>query len=196
MRATIQTDTTTTTREPADASADAAAASTRARSPLGSSPSTTYASVLETPIGELLLRGDGEALMALDFVDARTLAATEADWRTDDAMFAQARAQLRAYFAGELKEFELELAPRGTDFQLRVWDAVRAIPYGETSTYGVLAHQLGRPTAFRAVGAANGRNPISIIIPCHRVLGSDGGLTGYGGGVQRKEWLLAHEQRG
>jgi methylated-DNA-[protein]-cysteine S-methyltransferase len=152
--------------------------------------------VLATPIGELLLRGDGEALVALDFADGRDVAVTEPDWRRDDAVFARARAQLQAYFAGELTDFELELAPRGTAFQLQVWHAVRAIPYGETSTYGVLAQQLGRPTAFRAVGAANGRNPISIIIPCHRVLGSDGGLTGYGGGMQRKEWLLAHEQRG
>ena len=194
MTATIQAD--TDIPEHSDRDADVGVgASAGARSPHSASSSTTYVSVLETPIGELLLRGDADTLQAVDFVDGRNVAGPEPAWRTDDTVFARAREQLRAYFAGELRRFELALAPRGSAFQMRVWEAVRRIPYGETSTYGVLAKQLGRPSAFRAVGAANGRNPISIIIPCHRVLGADGGLTGYGGGVQRKEWLLAHERR-
>jgi methylated-DNA-[protein]-cysteine S-methyltransferase len=111
----------------------------------------------------------------------------------DDGAFADAIAQLRAYFAGELRTFELPLAPHGTPFQRRVWDALLAIPYGTTTTYGRLAQQLGDPRAVRAVGLANGRNPIPIIIPCHRVIGANGSLIGYGGGLERKQWLLERE---
>jgi methylated-DNA-[protein]-cysteine S-methyltransferase len=108
--------------------------------------------------------------------------------------FATAAAQLRAYFDGELTEFDLPLAPAGTDFQRRVWAGLRAIPYGQTVTYGQLASRLGNPAASRAVGLANGKNPISIVVPCHRVIGSDGSLTGYGGGLDRKRFLLTLEQ--
>jgi methylated-DNA-[protein]-cysteine S-methyltransferase len=111
----------------------------------------------------------------------------------DDAAFSPVARQLAAYFAGELRAFELPLVPTGTPFQQRVWSALQHIPYGATTTYGRLAEQLGQPGAMRAVGLANGRNPIAIIIPCHRVIGANGSLTGYGGGLQRKQWLLALE---
>ena len=113
--------------------------------------------------------------------------------RSDAAPFAEAEAQLHAYFAGELERFELPLAPRGTAFQRSVWDALREIPYGRTTTYSELAASIGRPSACRAVGAANGRNPLPVIVPCHRVLGAAGALTGYGGGLERKRDLLAFE---
>ncbi|MCA9677318.1 MAG: methylated-DNA--[protein]-cysteine S-methyltransferase, partial [Myxococcales bacterium] len=106
------------------------------------------------------------------------------------------RAQLAAYLDGARRAFDVPLAPAGTPFQLAVWDALLAIPYGATESYGALARRLGRPHAARAVGAANGQNPISIIVPCHRVIGADGSLTGYGGGLPAKRWLLAHEQGG
>lgn len=110
--------------------------------------------------------------------------------------FATAAAQLAAYFDGKLTEFELPLAPDGTDFQRKVWDGLRAIPYGQTVSYGELARRIGSPAASRAVGLANGRNPIAIVVPCHRVIGSDGSLTGYGGGLDRKRFLLALERDG
>lgn len=103
--------------------------------------------------------------------------------------------QLREYFGGKRKMFDLELAPRGTEFQLAVWNALTQIPYGDTISYSELAHRIGKPAAVRAVGAANGANPIPVIIPCHRVIGANGSLTGYGGGIERKQWLLAHEGR-
>jgi methylated-DNA-[protein]-cysteine S-methyltransferase len=104
-------------------------------------------------------------------------------------------AQLREYFAGERREFDVELAAKGTPFQQRVWDSLMAIPYGELRSYGDVAKAIGRPAASRAVGAANGRNPIAIIVPCHRVIGASGNLTGYGGGLPTKKWLLEHERR-
>lgn len=110
-------------------------------------------------------------------------------------MLARAAAQLAAYFAGERRDFDLPLAPQGTPFQQRVWDALLAIPYGAVRSYGDVARAIGRPAASRAVGAANGRNPIAIIVPCHRVIGASGQLTGYGGGLPTKRWLLEHEQR-
>lgn len=124
----------------------------------------------------------------------RHAAALPGDVRRDDGPFRAAREQLEAYFAGELEEFTLELAPAGTPFQQRVWRALLEIPFGTTESYGALARRIGLPQAARAVGLANGRNPISIVIPCHRVIGADGSLTGYGGGLERKRWLLAHEQ--
>jgi methylated-DNA-[protein]-cysteine S-methyltransferase len=150
-----------------------------------------YYSIFASPIGDMVLTGDGSALTGLDFVDS----VGEPSGQRDDGAFADATAQLRAYFGGDLTEFELDLAPRGTPFQQRVWSALRAIPYGTTTTYGTLASGLGDARATRAVGSANGQNPISIIIPCHRVIGADGSLTGYGGGMQRKQWLLALEGR-
>jgi methylated-DNA-[protein]-cysteine S-methyltransferase len=150
-----------------------------------------YYSTFGSPIGEMLLTSDGACLTGVDFVD-RVPAPTG---KRDNGPFTSAVSQLRAYFGGELTEFTLELATGGTLFQQRVWSALRAIPYGSTTTYGKLATALGDARATRAVGAANGRNPISIIIPCHRVIGADGSLTGYGGGMDRKQWLLALEGR-
>jgi methylated-DNA-[protein]-cysteine S-methyltransferase len=146
-------------------------------------------SVFASPIGELQLVGDGQALTAIYFPGQPP----DSTWQRDDRAFLEASEQLDAYFAGELTEFDLALAPLGTPFQQGVWSALRAIPYGRTTTYGKLAADLGDPRAVRAVGLANGRNPIPIIIPCHRVIGANGGLTGYGGGIERKQWLLALE---
>jgi methylated-DNA-[protein]-cysteine S-methyltransferase len=151
--------------------------------------------LLETPIGEFALLGDGEAITGAFFSDGLKAVAPRGEWVRDDGAFAAAREQLDAYFAGELRGFDLPLETGGTAFQRRVWQAVSAIDYGATSTYGAVAEQLGKPNAFRAVGAANGRNPLPILIPCHRLIGADGGLTGYGGGMHRKQWLLQLESR-
>lgn len=117
------------------------------------------------------------------------------DWRRDDRAFAAAREQLRAYLDGCLTTFDLPLAPRGTPFQLEVWRALTEIPAGETISYGELARRIGRPSASRAVGAANGANPLPVVVPCHRVIGANGTLTGFGGGLDTKRWLLALERR-
>jgi methylated-DNA-[protein]-cysteine S-methyltransferase len=148
-------------------------------------------SILPSPIGELLLVGDGEALTGLYFPGSRKAPALDdAGFARQDAAFRQARSELRAYFAGELTRFELPLGPKGTPFQQRVWQALQRIPYGTTTTYSQVAASLGQPAAARAVGLANARNPIPIIIPCHRLIGASGALTGYGGGLDRKRWLL------
>jgi methylated-DNA-[protein]-cysteine S-methyltransferase len=144
---------------------------------------------VDTPIGELLLVGDGQALTALHLDPARVAP----PGRRDPASFRHAEEQLRAYFGGELTDFDLPLAPTGSAFQLRVWAALTEIPYGETRSYGEVATTVGRPDAFRAVGATNGRNPIAVIVPCHRVIGSNGSLIGYGGGLDRKRMLLELE---
>jgi methylated-DNA-[protein]-cysteine S-methyltransferase len=142
---------------------------------------TTYLS----PIGAIEMHAEDGALVALTFTgDDR--AATAAD----DPVLAAARAQLDEYFAGERLDFNVKLDLRGSDFQRKVWDALLTIPYGETRSYGEIAKQIGRPDRARAVGAANGQNPLSIIVPCHRVIGADGSLTGYGGGLHRKRLLL------
>jgi methylated-DNA-[protein]-cysteine S-methyltransferase len=155
---------------------------------------TTLYSTITSPIGELLLTSDGKSVTRLHM---RTNGAWRTDgWRRDDAALSEPRAQLQAYFAGELREFELPLAPGGTPFQQRVWRALCDIPYGETISYGELARRIGQPAAARAVGLANGQNPIAIVVPCHRVIGANGSLTGYGGGLERKRWLLAHESKG
>ena len=143
---------------------------------------------VETPIGPLRLSAEGGRLSRVEF-------AAGAENRNDEPVLIEAEAQLRAYFAGELRRFELPLALRGTDFQLTVWDALLEIPYGATITYSELAAAIGRPSACRAVGAANGRNPLAVIVPCHRVIGAAGALTGYGGGLERKRVLLALEAR-
>jgi methylated-DNA-[protein]-cysteine S-methyltransferase len=150
-----------------------------------------------SPVGELLLTAEGEGLTGVYFEIHRHGPGDRAGWRRGDVggTLAAARAQLAAYFAGELTAFDLPLAPRGSAFQQQVWRLLRDIPYGATTTYGELARRLGDPRATRAVGAANGRNPLSVVVPCHRVVGADGSLTGFGGGVERKRWLLAHEQR-
>jgi len=150
-----------------------------------------------SPIGELLLIAEGDALTGLYMLGDEGPngrgARLEPDWKRDDGPFRAVRDQLDEYFAGERTGFDVPLAPRGTAFQLRVWEELRRIPYGETISYGELARRIGRPTAVRAVGASNGRNPISILVPCHRVIGADGSLTGYGGGLDRKRFLLELE---
>ena len=148
-----------------------------------------YAS-LDSPLGELLLHGDGSALRGLHMQEGRKPVTVGPDWRRAPEAFAGAAAQLAEYFAGEREAFDLPLEPAGTPFQLRVWEELLAIGYGETISYAELARRIGRPAAVRAVGAANGSNPLSVVIPCHRVVGASGALTGYGGGVERKRLLL------
>lgn len=148
-----------------------------------------------TPLGPLTLAGDDGGLREIHFPGRDQAARSGRTAREDREPFREAIAQLTAYFSGELEQFELALAPVGTAFQLAVWSKLREIPYGETTTYGELARRIGAPSASRAVGAANGRNPIPIVIPCHRVIGSDGSLTGYGGGLEIKRHLLALESR-
>jgi methylated-DNA-[protein]-cysteine S-methyltransferase len=148
---------------------------------------------VDSPIGELMLVGDEEGLAGLYMDVGRHGPWRDPAWRSDAGPFADATEQLEQYFAGERTEFALTLAPRGTPFQQRVWSLLREIPFGETTTYGALAQQLGNPRTVRAVGLANGRNPISIVVPCHRVIGAGGALVGYGGGLDRKRALLAHE---
>lgn len=149
---------------------------------------------IDSPVGPLTLAGIGSTLMHLRMVD-QSHEPDRSGWqRADGEVFAEAVEQLAAYFAGELTEFELDLELGGTEFQRKVWAALRTIPYGETRSYGEIAMQIGSPSASRAVGMANGRNPIGIIVPCHRVIGSTGGLTGYGGGLDRKKQLLALER--
>lgn len=150
---------------------------------------------LESPVGALLLAGDGEALRLVGFPRGSRARKPAEGWRRDDALFGQAIEQLRAYFAGELTEFDLPLRPMGTAFQAAVWSALRTIPYGTTVSYGQLARRIGRPSAVRAVGAANGANPLPIVVPCHRVIGANGSLTGFGGGIETKRFLLDHERQ-
>jgi methylated-DNA-[protein]-cysteine S-methyltransferase len=149
---------------------------------------------MESPVGRLLLSADDEGLRHLLFAEGPKPVAPDAGWREDPAPLREAIRQLRAYFAGELRAFDLALAPRGTGFQTRVWRELLNIPWGETISYGELAARIGNPKASRAVGLANGANPIAIVIPCHRVIGGNGKLTGYGGGLKTKEWLLALEK--
>lgn len=156
----------------------------------------TYYTVLESPLGPILLVGDGANLTALNFQSGTQPREINPAWRRDEEAFAEVIAQLRAYFAGELRDFDLPLKPAGTPFQQEVWRQLQTVPYGETVSYGELAQRLGKPGAARAVGLANGANPLPLVIPCHRVVGSDGRLTGYGGGLPLKEALLAHEQGG
>lgn len=154
-----------------------------------------FATTLESPVGELVLVSDGTSLTGILF-DARSGAGRRRASRVadDDAPpFPQARRELAEYFAGRRREFEVPLAPRGTPFQLRVWEALRRIPHGATATYRDVARAIGAPAAVRAVGAANARNPLPIIVPCHRVIRSDGALGGYGGGLKRKQELLRLE---
>jgi methylated-DNA-[protein]-cysteine S-methyltransferase len=150
--------------------------------------------VVDSPYGPLSLVAEDGTLCGLYMEAQRHRPAEETFGPREDTQFAEAEEQLEAYFAGELKEFTLELRLNGTPFQRRVWDELRRIPYGETRTYGELAELLGAPKASRAVGLANGRNPIGVVVPCHRVVGADGSLTGYGGGLDRKRRLLDFER--
>jgi methylated-DNA-[protein]-cysteine S-methyltransferase len=150
---------------------------------------------IESPIGELLLLGDGRALRGLYMQQGRKPGSAPCCWEQDPDAFTEVSDQLGEYFAGERTGFELALEPVGSPFQLQVWGALLEIEYGETLTYGELARRIGRPNAPRAVGAANGANPLSVVVPCHRLIGSDGTLTGYGGGIERKRLLLDLEAR-
>lgn len=156
-----------------------------------------YYTIMDSPIDPLLLTSDGEYLTGL-YMDTQMqefLPDMREKWRYDPALFAEAIIQLEAYFARELCQFDLPLKTSGTAFQENVWQLLTTIPYGETVSYKSIAERMHVPKATRAVGLANGQNPISIIIPCHRVIGASGRLTGYGGGLHRKQWLLAHEAR-
>jgi methylated-DNA-[protein]-cysteine S-methyltransferase len=149
--------------------------------------------VIPSPLGDLLAVRDDDALTGLYLPTGKRPMRPAPDWQRRDADLADVAEQLAEYFAGARREFDLRLRPGGTPFQQRVWAALREIPYGETRSYGAMATDLGVPGAARAVGLANGQNPISIIVPCHRVVGASGALTGYGGGLPAKQWLLAHE---
>ncbi len=149
--------------------------------------------VLDSPLGGLLAVRDDVGLTGLYLPTGRHVVSPHRSWLRADSAFDDVGGQLAEYFAGTRREFELTLRPVGTAFQLTVWSALRDIGYGETTSYGKIAAAIGRPDAARAVGWANGQNPIPIIVPCHRVIGANGALTGYGGGLPAKRWLLAHE---
>lgn len=157
-------------------------------------PRSLFYTSIDSPIGELLLLGDGEALHGLYMQNGRKPAQVAPQWRRSAAPFAGVRDELREYFAGERISFQTPLAMDGSGFELRVWHALTEIPYGETVSYGEIAKRIGQPSAARAVGLANGRNPIGVIVPCHRVIGANGTLTGYGGGLERKQLLLELER--
>ncbi|RAV08342.1 cysteine methyltransferase [Mycolicibacterium sp. GF69] len=148
---------------------------------------------MASPVGQLTLAGEHGRLRHLRMVD-QTYEPSRDGWAPDESAFPEAVEQLEAYFAGERIDFDIELDLVGTSFQRKVWAALLTIPYGQTRSYGQIARQIGAPTAFRAVGLANGHNPIGIIVPCHRVIGSNGSLTGYGGGLDRKRALLEMEK--
>ena len=152
-----------------------------------------YYCYLDTPIGELLLAGEDGGLSMIGFPKGSMRREPEPSWIFNEKPLAEARRQLREYFAGERREFDLPVSLSGTEFQVSVLRALQEIPYGETVSYGEIARRIGRPRAVRAVGAANGRNPIPIVVPCHRVIGSTGDLTGFGGGLDTKEALLRLE---
>lgn len=154
---------------------------------------TKLYSYCESPIGPLLLYGNREVLQGLSFSTGKKAKGADPRWRRSDESFKQVAQQLREYFAGERKVFDLSIEPQGTAFQRDVWQALREIPFGETRSYADIARSIGNPKAVRAVGSANGNNPIAIIVPCHRVIGSNGSLTGFGGGLDSKRFLLALE---
>ena len=156
-------------------------------------PATTYC-VMDSPVGKLLLAGHNDRLALLSFQKGKHTIQPEASWINDPRPFRETIRQLTAYFSGTLKKFTIKTAPAGTPFQLKVWRALQTIPYGKTVSYGQIAKAIGHPQASRAVGAANGQNPVSIIVPCHRVIGSTGKLVGYGGGLPIKESLLILEE--
>jgi len=148
---------------------------------------------IDSPVGKLLLAGKNEVIHYLSFSSGKMHFQPKPDWQYNPATLSQARQQIAAYFAGQLKQFDLAIAPNGSVFQMQVLDALQQIPFGEMRSYKDIAHTIGRPQSMRAVGAANGRNPIPLIIPCHRVIGANGSLTGFGGGVDTKAFLLRLE---
>jgi methylated-DNA-[protein]-cysteine S-methyltransferase len=149
--------------------------------------------IVDSPLGALLVTGDGTAITGLFLPSGARPVRPQPKWQRDDPAFAEVARQLSEYFAGSRRAFELPLRPRGSAFQHLVWQTLRTIPYAQTTSYGAIAVELGQPGAARAVGLANARNPISIVVPCHRVVGANGSLTGYGGGLPAKRWLLGHE---
>ncbi len=153
-----------------------------------------YATI-ESPLGALLLAWKERGLTRVSFLDGSKAIEPASDWMAASEPAFGARAQLDSYFAGSLTQFDLPLAPSGTAFQQAVWSELTRVPFAETASYGKIARRVGRPKASRAVGAASGNNPLPIIVPCHRAVGSDGSLTGYSGGMEIKEFLLAHEAR-
>jgi len=155
---------------------------------------TYFATLENTPVGALRLVGSEMGLSMVWFLRGSKRQEPNPDWKEDAAFFMDVRRQLDEYFAGALREFDIPLVFEGTSFQKRVWKRLQAIPYGETISYGELAKKIGDPKAVRAVGAANGQNPIPIIVPCHRVIGSNGSLTGFGGGLENKRKLLELER--
>ena len=154
-----------------------------------------YYTYHETPIGKILIAGNESVIKMMSFPQGDKLRRVEAHWSESKSPFKSAMSQMDEYFLGDRIHFDLRLAPAGTEFQQSVWKALLSIPYGQTTSYGELAKTINRPKASRAVGAANGANPIPIIIPCHRVIGSTGKLTGFGGGIPTKQWLLVHEKK-
>ncbi|MEL6813994.1 MAG: methylated-DNA--[protein]-cysteine S-methyltransferase [Cyanobacteria bacterium J06598_3] len=157
---------------------------------------TIHYTWIESPVGELLLTANSQSLIGLHLKGQKHFPEMTDAWKktAELKIFEQVKTQLAEYFSHQRKAFNLPLSPQGTDFQKQVWQFLLQIPFGQTLSYGDMAHQLGKPGAARAVGAANGRNPISIIVPCHRVIASTGKMTGYAGGIDRKQWLLRHEQ--
>ena len=155
--------------------------------------SITYYTYIDSPLGRVFVQGDGEFLTHLFMPHHKGWQGADESSKQSAAPFAAVREQLAEYFAGERRHFDLQLKLIGTPFQQQVWQELQRIPFGTTITYAQLAQRVGKPTASRAVGHANGRNPISIIVPCHRVIGADGKLTGYAGGIDKKKWLLAWE---
>lgn len=155
---------------------------------------TTHFATTDSPIGELLLLGDGESVHGLLMNGDGEFEGRKSDLTQDQNAFSGTIEQLEQYFAGDRRSFALSLEPEGTEFQRAVWKALAAIPFGETRSYGEIAVAVGRPKAARAVGMANNRNPIAVIVPCHRVIGAGGALVGYAGGLERKTWLLDHER--
>lgn len=154
-----------------------------------------YYDIIESPIGPILLAGNKEGLKHLIFIKGEKKMEIPEDWIENKEFFREAARQLEDYFSGKLQSFNLELDPEGTDFQKSVWKALCEIPYGKTRTYKEIAVSIGKPKAYRAVGLANNRNPIAIIVPCHRVIGADGELTGYASGLDVKEFLLKLEEK-
>jgi methylated-DNA-[protein]-cysteine S-methyltransferase len=153
-----------------------------------------YYCIVKSPIGPILLAGDEEGLKHVNFMKGKKKIEVSDDWVENEEFFREISGQLEAYFSGKLKSFDVKLAPEGTEFQKSVWKALCGIPYGETRTYKDIAISVGKPKAYRAVGLANNRNPIAIIVPCHRVIGADGKLTGYASGLDVKEFLLRLEE--
>ena len=161
---------------------------------IDTAPDRLLYTTMDSPIGELLLLGDGQALHGLYMQQGRKPVRISPRWERSPTALRDVQVQMDEYFAGERTAFDAPLAMHGSEFEQRVWSALQEIPYGETASYGEIARRVGRPSAARAVGMANGRNPIAVIVPCHRVIGADGTLTGYGGGLERKRLLLELER--